>query len=53
MFTQHCKPINSWRDKGPDGVLYTADEIHAMTLVNLHEEFATIITTAELLSMHA
>lgn len=37
--------------KGPDGVLHTADEIHAMTLVNLHEEFATIITTAELLQM--
>lgn len=38
--------------KGPDGVLHTADEIQAMTLVNLHEEFATIITTAELLTMH-
>ncbi len=38
--------------KGPDGVLHKADEIHAMTLVNLHEEFATIITTAELLQMH-
>lgn len=37
--------------KGPDGVLHTADELHAMTLVNLHEEFATIITTAELLEM--
>ena len=37
--------------KGPDGVLHTADEIHAMTLVNLHEEFATIVTTIELLQM--
>ncbi|HLJ36493.1 MAG TPA: cysteine hydrolase family protein [Ktedonobacteraceae bacterium] len=37
--------------KGPDGVLHTADEIQAMTLVNLHEEFATIITTIELLHM--
>ncbi|WIY63549.1 cysteine hydrolase family protein [Bacillus arachidis] len=33
--------------KGPDGVKYCADEIHNMTLVNLHEEFATIITTLE------
>lgn len=38
--------------KGPDGVLHAADEIQQMTLVNLHEEFATIITTAELLSKH-
>lgn len=35
--------------KGPDGVLHTADEIQAMTMTNLHEEFATIITTDELL----
>ncbi len=35
--------------KGPDGVLHTANEIQAMTLTNLHEEFATIVTTAELL----
>ncbi|WP_090691220.1 cysteine hydrolase family protein [Bacillus sp. 166amftsu] len=33
--------------KGPDGVKYCADEIHNMTLVNLHEEFATIVITLE------
>jgi nicotinamidase-related amidase len=36
--------------KGPDGVLHTAEEIQAMTLTNLHEEFAIIVTTAALLS---
>ncbi|KFM98897.1 cysteine hydrolase [Bacillus clarus] len=35
--------------KGPDGKEYCAEEIHNMTLVNLHEEFATIITTKEIL----
>ncbi|PFO84423.1 MULTISPECIES: cysteine hydrolase family protein [Bacillus cereus group] len=35
--------------KGPDGVQYCAEEIHNMTFVNLHEEFATIVTTEEVL----
>lgn len=35
--------------KGPDGVLHTAEEIHAMTLTNLHQDFATIVTTEEVL----
>lgn len=35
--------------KGPDGVQHCAEEIHKMTLVNLHEEFATIVTTPEIL----
>lgn len=35
--------------KGPDGLQYCAEEIHNMTLVNLHEEFATIVTTSEIL----
>ena len=30
---------------GPDGILHTAEEIQAMTLTNLHQEFATIVTT--------
>ncbi|MEO8971364.1 MAG: cysteine hydrolase family protein [Ktedonobacteraceae bacterium] len=34
---------------GPDGVLHTAEEIQAMTLVNLHQEFATIVTTDDVL----
>lgn len=34
---------------GPDGKLYTADEIHNMTMVNLNEEFATVIHTESLL----
>ncbi|MVP01374.1 isochorismatase family protein [Paenibacillus sp. N10] len=31
---------------GPDGKLYKAEDIHAMTLANLHEEFAVISDTA-------
>ena len=34
---------------GPDGILHTAEEIQAMTLTNLHEEFATIVTTNDVL----
>jgi len=32
---------------GPDGDHHTAEEIHAMTLANLSEEFAEIVTAAE------
>jgi nicotinamidase-related amidase len=35
--------------RGPDGTLHTAEEIQAMTLTNLHQEFATIATTTEVL----
>ncbi|MFC5468104.1 cysteine hydrolase family protein [Cohnella suwonensis] len=37
--------------RGPDGTYYSAERIHEMTLVNLHEEFARIRTTAEVLAM--
>jgi len=36
--------------RGPDGELHKAEDIHAMTLANLHEEFARIVTTAEVIS---
>jgi nicotinamidase-related amidase len=35
--------------RGPDGVLHTAEEIQAITLTNLHQEFATIVTTDDVL----
>ncbi len=35
--------------QGSDGVLHTAEEIQAMTLTNLHQEFATIVTTDDVL----
>jgi nicotinamidase-related amidase len=31
---------------GPDGERHSADDVHAMTLANLHEEFARITMTA-------
>lgn len=34
---------------GPDGVLYRAEDIQAMTMANLHQEFATIVTTVDVL----
>jgi nicotinamidase-related amidase len=35
---------------GPDGTRHPAEEVHAISLANLHEEFATVIDTATLLS---
>lgn len=36
---------------GPDGILYSAESIHNMTMVNLNEEFATIAFTEEILQL--
>lgn len=38
---------------GPDGDAYSAEDIHAMTLSNLHSEFARIVTTAEVIASFA
>jgi len=32
---------------GVDGEHYTADQVHAMTLANLHDEFVEVVTTAD------
>ena len=34
---------------GPDEVVHSADQIHSVTLANLHGEFATVLPTAEAL----
>lgn len=34
---------------GHDGKRYSADEVHALALASLHEEFATILNTADVL----
>jgi nicotinamidase-related amidase len=34
---------------GPDGTHYPAETIHAVSLASLHEEFATVVNTADLL----
>jgi nicotinamidase-related amidase len=36
---------------GPDGKTYLAEDIHQMTMVNLNEEFATIIETNSLIEL--
>lgn len=38
---------------GPDGRVWPAEDIQSMTLTNLHEEFAEIATTGQLLTMIA
>ncbi|MBA3883684.1 MAG: cysteine hydrolase [Chthoniobacterales bacterium] len=37
--------------RGPDGILYKADEVSALNLASLHYEFATVIDTATALRM--
>ena len=36
--------------KGPDGKLHRAEDIHAISLTNLHGEFAQVVTTDEVLA---
>lgn len=35
---------------GPDGTLYKAAQVHAISLASLHDEFATVVTTETLLT---
>ncbi|WP_429750546.1 MULTISPECIES: hypothetical protein [unclassified Bacillus (in: firmicutes)] len=37
--------------KEPNDTYYRAEEIHAILLANLHEEFAAILTTKEMLTV--
>jgi nicotinamidase-related amidase len=37
--------------KGPTGKYYTADEMHDLALASLHNEFATVTTTKEILHL--
>jgi nicotinamidase-related amidase len=39
----------AWDVSGPDGRVLAAADVHAMSLANLHEEYATIATTDEIL----
>ncbi len=36
---------------GPDGVDHSAEQIHSVTLCNLHGEFATVLPTEEILKL--
>ena len=36
---------------GPDGVKHSAEQIHSVTLSNLHGEFATVLPTAQILAL--
>lgn len=36
---------------GPDGAYHNADQIHSVTLSNLHGEFATVMTTQDTLAV--
>lgn len=37
--------------KGPDGKLYTAEQMHDTALASLHKEFATVVDTSSILGM--
>lgn len=37
--------------KGPNDIYYSAEEIHAISLATLHEEFATVLTTKEMMGI--
>lgn len=37
--------------KGADGVHYSAEQVHNVSLATLHDEFATVLTTKELLAI--
>ena len=39
--------------KGPNGKLYSATKIHDVSLASLHQEFATVVATKELLLKNA
>ena len=41
---------HSFDRTGPDGGTVTADEVCRATAASLHDEFATVVTTTELLS---
>jgi nicotinamidase-related amidase len=41
----------AWDRVGPDGIYFKAADIHAMTLMNLHDEYATITTTDEVIAV--
>jgi nicotinamidase-related amidase len=40
---------HTFNRKGPDGREWTADEIHSSALASLHGEFATVMSTSEIL----
>jgi hypothetical protein len=35
---------------GPDGDVHAAEDVHAKTLANLHDEFARIVSSAEVIA---
>jgi hypothetical protein len=41
-------PTHTFDRKGPDGEVVPAETLARTTATNLHEEFATVTTTAEL-----
>ena len=39
----------AWDETGPDGTYFKAEDIQAVTIMTLHDEFATITTTDEVI----
>jgi len=40
----------AYGEVGPDGKSHSADEVHSMTLCNMHGEFATVVKTQDILA---
>lgn len=40
----------AYGETGPDGKTHTTEEVHSMTLSNMHGEFATVLATDEILA---
>ena len=40
------------RRTGPDGTVWSADDLARVTATNLHREFATVTTTRDLVEAH-
>jgi nicotinamidase-related amidase len=40
----------AYGETGPDGKSHSAEEVHSMTLANLHGEFATVVATEDVLA---
>lgn len=41
----------AYAQTGPDGKAHTPEEVHSMTLSNMHGEFATVVSAQEVLAM--
>ena len=49
LFLSDC--VWAYSAQGPDGIEHSAEQIHSVTLANLHREFAQVIKSSDALSL--